>query len=161
MAGSVTTVTAWADAIVAALRPAFGSECELIGAYNLFDQGGSSYPKLTGQHALLLRAGDAEVVTGPGVRDRQGITIEWTVTIAVPTNAERPDLLALDRAIRVATFIRQPGTDRNTRANRWGLDSAVFDTDPITPSLPEWDDVDQHGYLLRPVRWRQTGYFQR
>jgi len=155
-AAPTTTETAWAAAIVAALQTKFSAECDLIAAYS-FRDGGDPLATITGQHALLLRAGDAQMPEETRDLARQPIEIEWTISVAVPTSADDPDLLAMARARRVATLIKGKRGTNPDRGNRWGLGAAVGD--PRAPALPEWDDIDLHGYILRPVRWTQTGYF--
>ena len=159
MAGAVTTMSAWANAIVDALKTEYGSEFPLIGAYSLRDTSGTTYPQLTGQHALLLRAGNASLPEERRVLDRQGVEVDWIISVAVPTDTADADLVLLDRAARIAAFVRASHRDRMERGNRWGLESAVGDAS--NQQMPEFDTIDLHGYVLRPVTWTQVGYIAR
>jgi len=158
---ATVTEQQWADAIIAALEDKFSAECPLIGVYSLRDTGGTIHDQLNDQHALLLRPGDARLAQERRVLDRQAVEVDWVISVAVPTNTPDAELVLLTRARRIATLVRS-GTgkrDRLERGNRWGLADAVGDAD--APEIPEWDDIDLHGYVMRPVRWRQTGHFAR
>lgn len=155
---NTTTIAAWTAAIVAALRRAFAAEVGLIGAYSLRDEDGVTIPRLTGETALLLRAGNAQHPADNKDLSRHAIEIEWTISAAVPTLDASADTQALDLAIRAAGLVRRPRIPgQPDRGTRWDLGAAVGD--PSHPELPEWDDIALNGYLTRPVRWRQVGFF--